>query len=255
MFSPEERESIREALVSMAVADKRMTGAALTGSGALGHEDEWSDIDLAFGIADEADIGQVIADWSDRMYQEHGAVHHTDVTAGATIYCAFLLSSTLQVDLGFSPASQFGATAPSFMLVHGTARERLPTSWPSAMELLGLGWLHALHARSAIERRRVWQAEYMISGVRDHALALACLRNGVSPNQGRGVDSLTSEVTDGLTGALVCSLKIAELRRAFSVASQSLLAEAGHVDADLARRLASPLAELAGFPRPDDSQL
>ena len=39
MFSPEEHESIREALLSMAVADKRMTGAALTGSGALGHEE------------------------------------------------------------------------------------------------------------------------------------------------------------------------------------------------------------------------
>ena len=110
MFSPEERESIRAALVSMAVADKRVTGAALTGSGALGHEDAWSDIDLAFGVADEVDLPGVIADWSDQIYQEHAAVHHTDVTSGATIYRVFLLSSTLQVDIGFSPASQFGAT-------------------------------------------------------------------------------------------------------------------------------------------------
>src|ERR1035437_4926521 len=69
----------------MAVAHKRVAGAALTGSGALGHEDAWSDIDLAFGVADEVDLAEMIADLSDRIYQEHAVVHHTDVTAGATI--------------------------------------------------------------------------------------------------------------------------------------------------------------------------
>lgn len=65
MFTPEGRERLRAALVSAADADERITGAALTGSAALGAEDRWSDIDLAFGVA--AETGQVDADLADRL--------------------------------------------------------------------------------------------------------------------------------------------------------------------------------------------
>lgn len=101
MFTPEGRERLRAALVSAAGADERITGAALTGSAALGAEDRWSDIDLAFGVAAEADLGQVIADWTGLMYTGHGAVHHLDVVSRRTVYRVFLLASTLQVDLAF----------------------------------------------------------------------------------------------------------------------------------------------------------
>jgi predicted nucleotidyltransferase len=72
MFTPEERDRLRAALVSVAQADARITGAALTGSAALGAEDRWSDIDLALGLAADADLSHVIADWTELMYQEHG---------------------------------------------------------------------------------------------------------------------------------------------------------------------------------------
>lgn len=245
MFTPQERERLREGLISAAYADTRITGAAVTGSAAVGREDQWSDIDLAWCIAADADRGQVLADWTDRMYREHAAVHHVDVTRGVTVYRVFLLASTLQVDLAFWPAAQFGAIAPTFRLLFGTANERPATPAPATAELIGMGWLYALHARSSIARGRVWQAEYMISGVRDHVLALTCLRHGVPAVQGRGMDSLPPEITAPLAGALVCSLDIAELRRAFGVISQALLVEVERVDVGLADRLASPVRELA----------
>jgi hypothetical protein len=107
-----------------------------------------------------------------------------------------------------------------------------------------MGWLYALHARSSIARDRVWQAEYMISSVRDQVLALACLRHGVPAVQGRGMDSLPPEITVALTGALVRSLDIAELRRAFGVVSQALLVEVEQVGAGLTNHLTGPLREL-----------
>jgi hypothetical protein len=151
----------------------------------------------------------------------------------------------LQVDLAFWPAAEFGTIAPTFRLLFGTANERPTALAPDAAELIGMGWLYALHARSSIARGRVWQAEYMISGVRDHVLALACLRHDVLAVQGRGMDSLPLEITAVLTGALVCSLDIAELRRAFGVISEALLVEIEWVDAGLANRLAAPVRELA----------
>jgi len=246
VFTPDERERLRDALVSVARSDPRITGAALTGSGAVGGEDRWSDIDLALAVADEADFGQAIADWTDRMYGKHGAIHHVDVTRGATVYRVYLLASTLQVDLAFSPAAEFGAIAPTFRLLFGTAVAQPAASAPDAAQLIGLGWLYALHARSSIARGRVWQAEYMISGVRDHVLALACLRHGVPAIQGRGIDRLPPDVTAVAAGALVCSLDTAEIRRAFGVVSEALLDETAQADAGLATRLAGPLRELAG---------
>ena len=85
----------------------------------------------------------------------------------------------------------------------------------------------------------------MISAVRDHVLALACLRHGVAAVQGRGMDNLPPEVTAPLTEALVCSLDIAELRRAFGVISEALVVEIERVDHSLANRLCEPLRQLA----------
>jgi len=148
--------------------------------------------------------------------------------------------------LAFWPAAEFGAIAPTFRLLFGSANEHPPAAAPPATELIGIAWLYVVHARSSIERGRAWQAEYMISGVRDHVSALACLRHDLPTVQGRGMDRLPPEVTASLTGALVCSLGASELRRAFSVASAALLAETEMVDAELTSRLSGPVRELAG---------
>lgn len=240
-----EREQLRAVLVALARADDRIAGAALTGSAAAGAEDEWSDIDLAFGLVPEADVATVLADWTALMYRNHGVVHHTDLTRGGTVYRVFLLETTLQVDLAFSPAAEFGAIAPSFRLLFGTAQDLGQPAEPTAVNLIGMGWLYALHARSSLARGRVWQAEYMISGLRDQVLALACVRHGVPESQGRGVDRLPAPVTAPLVGALVRSLDEAELGRAFRAATAALLTEARYADPVLTESLTDPLTELA----------
>lgn len=179
------------------------------------------------------------------MYRDHGAVHHLDVFRGHTLFRVFLLTSTLQVDLAFWSAAEFGAIAPTFRLLFGGAVDHPPTPTPVAADLVGSGWLYALHARSSIARRRVWQAEYMISCARDQVLALACLRHGLPAVQGRRVDGLPPEATAALAAGLVRSLDLAELRRAFAVVNDALLDEAERVDPGLARRLTAPVRELS----------
>ena len=245
MFSAEDRERLQDELVAVAHADPRISAAALTGSAALGREDRWSDIDLALCVAPDAGRAPVMADWTNRMYDEHSAVHHFDVYAAGTLYRVFLLLSTLQVDISFWLPSEFGAVGPSFRLLFGAAATARVAAVPTATELIGMGWLYALHARSSIARGRVWQAEYMISGVRDQVLALACLRHGVPAVQGRGMDSLPREVTAPIARALVQSLDLAELKRAFAAISEALLIETQRSDPGLAARLAGPLRELA----------
>ncbi|WP_053207708.1 nucleotidyltransferase domain-containing protein [Jiangella muralis] len=246
MFTPDERSALRDELVAAARADHRIDGAALTGSAASGAEDDWSDIDLAFGLADGADQAAVIAGWTAVMYERHGAVAHLDSPRGSTIYRVFLLANTLQVDIAFAPAAEFGAIAPTFRLLFGAARDVPAATPPAAGGLVGMGWLYALHARSSIERGRGWQALSMIDGLRDQVVALACLRHDLPAHQGRGVDALPEAVTASLAGSLVGALDDPTLRRAFAVATEALLAEARHVDPVLADRLTAPLRALAG---------
>src|SRR5207302_7848709 len=140
---------------------------AITGSAAAEREDQSSDIDLAFGIVEGLELPTVLADWTAHMYDRHSALHHLDIKSGAWIYRVFLLPGTLQVDLAFVAASEFRALAPTFRLIFGKAREPHQFPPPIATDLVGMAWLYALHARTSIVRRQWWQAEYMISGVRD----------------------------------------------------------------------------------------
>ena len=52
MFTPEERDHVRDRIIEMAKSDRRVTAGALIGSTAAGLGDKWSDIDITFGIED-----------------------------------------------------------------------------------------------------------------------------------------------------------------------------------------------------------
>jgi len=244
MFTSEERASLRAELLDKAAADPRITGAAITGSGAVDGEDRWSDIDLAFGIKDSTQMGAILSDWTEFMYARHKALHHFDVKAGGWIYRVFLLPGTLQVDLAFVVAAEFRPLAASFRLVSGEAKEAQFFPKPVLEDLIGMGWLYALHVRSCIARGNRWQAEYMISGMRDTALALACIRCGHPAMHGRGFDRLPEEVLNRYQGSLVRDLADAELQRALRVVTEALLLEIRSLDHELGARLEDPLKEI-----------
>jgi hypothetical protein len=95
-----------------------------------------------------------------------------------------------------------------------------------------------------LARDKLWQAEYMLSAMRDHVLALACLRHDLPAREGRGFHHLPIEVTRPLEGALVARLEREEIARAFSVTAEGLLREIAHVDRDLLARVGPAVREL-----------
>lgn len=244
VFSPEDRERIKDELVSRAREDDRIDAAALVGSSARGDEDSWSDIDLALSVA--GDRTQTIVDWTAGIYERHGAVHHLDIASAGAVYRVFLLSSSLQVDLSFWRKGQLRPIGPSFRLLFGRAADPSTSAPREPAELIGWAWLYALHARSSLSRGRRWQAEYMLSGARGQVCALACLQRGLPTAHGRGIDDLPHDVTARLAPTLIQSLEAPELQRALAALVDVLLHEAGAADPSLAQRLATPLAELGG---------
>ncbi|HJW50161.1 MAG TPA: hypothetical protein VJ726_12155, partial [Candidatus Limnocylindria bacterium] len=94
-------------------------------------------------------------------------------------------------------------------------------------------------------RGRLWQAEYMVSAMRDQALALACLRHGEDAREGRGLDMLPAEVRDRFASALMRDLTVDEIGRAFRAVTDLALEETRHVDAVLERRIEPVMTALA----------
>jgi hypothetical protein len=243
VFSIEDRERLQVRLLDMASSDPRVVAGAVLGSLAHDGGDRWSDLDIMFAVADDVPVTEVLEAWSRAVVREFNAVRLFDLPSGQITYRVFLLPSSLELDLSFTPASEFGAGGPKFRLLFGEAVEQPYGSPPPADELFGYAVHHALHARSCIERGRYWQAEYWISAVRDHALALACRRRGLDGDYGRDFDELPAEVVEPINGALVRSLEPGELRRALGNAVASLLGESAEAR-DMAEKVQRQLREL-----------
>jgi predicted nucleotidyltransferase len=229
VFTVEQRDALRDRVLSLAEVDPRVVSGAVVGSLARGDGDQYSDLDLTFVLADDVAVAEVLDDWTGTLSEELEAVALLDLEHGATTYRVLLLPEALQLDLSFTPA---GGVAPE-------------TVQPQADDVFGWGVVYGLHARACIERGRVWQAEHYIGAVRDRALTLACLRRGLPAVQARGYDELPAEVLAELDESHVGSLQPDRLRTNLSAAIAALLREGEESGVSSASAVAQRLAELA----------
>jgi hypothetical protein len=227
----------------MGKTDSRLVAGALIGSTTTDGGDRWSDLDLTFGLASHASLVDVLADWTARLQREFEAVHLFDLPYQSTVYRVFLFPGNLQVDLSFTPRSEFGALGPKFKLLFGEAIERTPPEPASAQHLFGLAVHHLVRARFCIERKRLWQAEYWIADARNQALALACYHRGLQTNYGRGFDDLPGEILRPFKKALVGELNRSHLVEALNATVEALLNNSQEVH-ELASKLKPQLREL-----------
>jgi hypothetical protein len=246
VFTVAQRDAVRERLLRLAEGDERVVAGAAVGSLAVDSGDRFSDLDLTFGIDDRVPVADVLDDWTRTLVDELDAVHLADLERGPTTYRVFLLPDALQFDLSMTSAAQFRPAGPRFRLLFGetAAGDAEAPKPPVPGELFGWGVIYALHARACIERGRVWQAEHYVGAVRDHALSLACLRQGRPAVQARGHDDLAADTLARFDDAHVGAVEPDALRRALA-ASVSALAHEG-VEARLpdANTVAHRLAEL-----------
>ena len=257
MFTVEQRDALREQVLQLAEEDERVVSGAAVGSLAVDGGDRFSDLDLTFGIADDVPATEVLDDWTRTLISERDAVQLADLGSGPTTYRVFLLPGALQFDLSMTPAAQFRPAGPRFQLLFGeTAVDDFEASTPRAAgnlfiptpsvahDLFGWGVIYALHARACIERGRVWQAEHYVGAVRDHALSLACLREGLLAVQARGYDDLSAETLARFERAHVGVIEPAPLRAALAASVLALVREGAEARLPHADVVALRLAEL-----------
>jgi predicted nucleotidyltransferase len=243
MFTVEEREAARAFVLKMASDDSRVTAGAVVGSFARAAADRWSDLDLTFAVADDVPLDDVLGDWTRQLKAALDGVPLWDLQVRDRTYRVFLLRGCLQVDLSFTPASQFRPAGPAFALLFGHAGPADAPPPPTPDHFFGLGVVQALHGRRSIERARYWQAEQAISQVRECALSLACLQRGLDPSHGRGLDDLPADTLAPVAATLVASVEPDRLRAALGSAVHLLLGQAADVR-ELADRIAGDIRAL-----------
>jgi hypothetical protein len=241
----------------MAEEDQRVVAGAAVGSLAVDGGDRFSDLDLTFGVADHVPTAAVLDDWTRTLVDARDAVHLADLERPPTTYRVFLFPDALQFDLSVTPAAQFRPAGPRFRLLFGeTAADdsEIPTppvpggiSIPTPAvphDVFGWGVIYALHARACIERGRLWQAEHYVGAVRDHALSLACLHQGLTAVLARGYDDLPAETLARFADAHVGSLERGALRTGLSAAVAALTNEGVEARLPHADVVSERLAEL-----------
>ena len=247
VFTVEQRDALRESVLTLAEKDRRVVAGAAVGSLAVGGGDRFSDLDLTFAVADDVPVAQVLDDWTRTLGDQLAAVQLVDLVRGPTTYRVFLLPDALQFDLSLTPAARFVPAGPRFRLLFGETAEGVSADGrnpPAAGDLFGWGVIYGLHARTCIERGRVWQAEHYIGAVRDHALSLACLSRELPAEQARGYDDLPADTLASFNGTHVGSLEHEALRSALSAAMRALLHEGEAADVPSVDAVAQRLAQL-----------
>jgi hypothetical protein len=231
----------------------RVVAGAIVGSLAVDGGDRVSDLDLTFGIADGIRLADVLDDWTRTLVDEFDAVTLAGLERGPTTYRVFLLPDALQLDLSMTPAARFRPAGPRFRLVFGrtapgaskavTGDLFIPTP-AVADDIFGWGVIYALHARACIERGRGWQAEHYVGAIRDHALSLACLREGLPAVQARNYDDLSGETLGRFEDAHVGAVEPGPLRAALAASVRALLEEGAQAHVPNAQVVAQRLDEL-----------
>jgi hypothetical protein len=256
VFTVEQRDALRERVLRLAEEDERVVAGAVVGSFAVDRGDRFSDLDLTFGIGDDAHVADVLDDWTRTLVDELDAVQLADLERGPTTYRVFLLPGALQLDLSMTPAGQFRPAGPRFRLLFGeTVGESEVPAPPAtgdlfistprvARDIFGWGVVYAIHARACIERGRVWQAEHYVGAVRDHALSLACLREGPPPVQARGYDDLSTETLARFGDAHVGAVEPGALRAALAASVLALMHEGAEARLPHAHVVAERLGDL-----------
>jgi hypothetical protein len=257
MFTVEQRDALHRRVLELAEQDQRVVAGAVVGSFAVETGDQFSDLDLTFGIDDGVEVADVLKDWTRTLVGELDAVRLADLERGSTIYRVFLFPEALQLDLSMTPAAGFRPAGPRFRLLFGeTAADESPVLTPAAVgtlfiptpvvpdDIFGWGVIYALHARACIGRGRVWQAEHYVDAARDHALSLACLREGAPAAQARGYDDLSAATLARFDAAHVGALESEALRTALAVTVAELMREGAEANVSRANVVAERLADL-----------
>ncbi len=102
LFSPAERQGTLNRILTALQGDDRIAGVLIVGSGAIGFDDIYSDIDLSVVVAEENNVLPVFREWRTWIKELLPVIHCFETDFGSNNYLyGFLLDNFLELDIGF----------------------------------------------------------------------------------------------------------------------------------------------------------
>jgi hypothetical protein len=237
LFTDIERNILLERVSKIAQSDNRVSGGALVGSFANNVMDKYSDIDITFGIKTGFEPLSILNEWTEILKSEFEIVDYFDVKSASAIYRVILFSNGLEIDLSVVPKNDYGPMSPNFKLLFGESINRTNFPEQPLRTLIGWGWHHVLHANSAINRFKLWQAEYWLSSLRNYVISMKCIRLGLPSAHARGADRINNLDMKVFESTLIQILESKELKRVLMIMTNEFIKEVQYEDVKLSIEL------------------
>jgi predicted nucleotidyltransferase len=254
LFSPEERQAILDRVLDTLRTDDRVAGVVIVGSGAVGFDDDYSDIDLAVVVAEEEDTLPVFRDWKPRIEALLPVIHSFETIYGPHSYLyGFLFKGFLELNLGFVCLANLFAKRARWQVAFdrsGKIENIMRSSWEQRVEpdvqtaylrRLDSIWHYIIQVITALKRGHPWRALHELEQIRNRAVELAGLRLRLETKHFRHVDQMPEELLVELERTLICSLEPVDILRALKATTACFFREARALDNALGLDVASDL--------------
>jgi hypothetical protein len=253
-FTPEDRQAVLDRLLAELIADARLTGVLIVGSGAVGFEDAYSDLDLAAVVASADEVESTWRDWRARIETLFPVIGCSSMPRGPNVFLhAFLLGGFLELDISFQHIDDLFARRQRWRVAFdrsGRIETVMQESWAKrpAPDIEGVYrrymvgiWYYIIHVMIAVQRGQAWRALYDLEEIRARTIILAGLRLGMETEHYRDADRLPPGLLAALEETLVKTTEPDEIKRALRVAAVCFFREARALDAMLGLTLADRL--------------
>ena len=241
-YSPEYRQSMLDQVLAALQADERIIGVIIVGSGAVGFDDDYSDIDLCIVCPDDQTLS-IYQDWRERFETLLPVIGCSPVTYGPNSHLyALLLDGFLELDAGFISLGSLAAKRERWKVVFdrsGEIGEIMARTWESRLPT-DLGheylrrvegiWHHVLHVGSALQRGQPWKALHYLETIRNRTMELAGLRLGLEMGHFRDADRLPEKLLVELRETMPTQIEDSEIIRALGCAIDCFFREARAYD-------------------------
>jgi len=254
IFSPEKRQRYLDRILTALQADNRIAGVLIVGSGAVGFDDIYSDIDLCVVVAKETDLPTVFREWKDKIETLLPVIHFFEVNYGPNNYLyGFLLDGFVELDMGFVCLTNLSARRERWKVAFdrsGKIENIMRSSWKKKSQpdirsiyqsRINSIWHYIIHVVVALKRNQPWRALHYLEVIRNRTIELAGLRRGLETKHFRQVDQMPKQFLAELQQTLVSNMDPVNIMQALKVAMDCFFREARSLDKILGLNIASKL--------------
>jgi predicted nucleotidyltransferase len=248
------RQHVLDRLVGALQADERLAGAVLVGSGAVGFQDDESDIDIVAVVGLDHDVAVAYAQRPAMIAGLFPVLHQFESPfSSRNRLHGFLLDGFLELDLSFIALAELRATRDRWRVLFdrtGDVLERMAAPQESVIvDVTGeyrwafdVACFSIMQCHKALYREQRWEALGLLSEVRGRIFALACLDRFGAPSIHRRIDQLPPDLLAALERTVVPPERRAlgdALRQATQVLLEQARALDGRLGLDRAERTAA----------------